>query len=322
MLETLPGKRRTSMPRSVQITVPPQQTDALVDEIKALEGLIGLRVQRGISIQPPGDIITLEITTAALHNLMRLLDRFGVGADASSSAVTSHPQSIVSAAHARVISQDSSEATWEEMELTIGHESNMTVNGLLLMAIAGIVAAIGISTDTLHLVIGAMVIAPGFEPISRIALGVVAQGEGWRRGLVDTAKAYVVLVISAGVTALLLQAMGIAPLGGNATYLAEGSLVSYWTNITGNAIAASAAAAIAGALLLSANRSVLTAGVMIALALIPTAALAGMALVAGDLNLVGQALLRWAIDLALVALLSLVVFQWKRAALQQRNTRV
>lgn len=307
------------MPRSVQITVPSDRTDALVAEIKAVSGLIGLSVQRGISVHPPGDVVSVEVSTPALHVLMRLLDRQGLCTSAASSIRTSQPLSVIAASQAEVIAGDSSEATWEEMELTIARESNMTVNGLLLMASAGVIAVVGISTDALHLVVGAMVIAPGFEPISRIALGVVARGNAWRRGLADTAKGYLVLALAAWVTAVTLRAIGIPPLGGETAYLPVGVLTSYWSSITAPGLLVSTVAGATGGLLIAANRSILTAGVMIALALIPTAALASMALSVGDFALFGKALLRWFIEVLIVGLASAVVFAWKRARVQRRK---
>ena len=53
------------MPRRVEITVPSDRTDALLERVGGLGGLIGVRIQRGISRQPEGDVITLEITNAA-----------------------------------------------------------------------------------------------------------------------------------------------------------------------------------------------------------------------------------------------------------------
>lgn len=307
------------MPRSVQITVPSDRTDTLVAEIKNVSGLIGLSVQRGISVQPPGDVVSVEVSTPALQALMRLLDRQGLSTSAATSTRTSQPLSIVAASQAEVIAGDSSEATWEEMELTIARASNMSVNGLLLMASAGVIAVVGISTDALHLVIGAMVIAPGFEPISRIALGAVAGGGAWRRGLADSAKGYLVLALAAWLTALALRAIGVPPLGGEAAYLPAGVLTSYWASITAPGLLASTVAGATGGLLIAANRSILTAGVMIALALIPAAALAGMALAVGDFALFGKAVLRLFIELLIVGVASAVVFAWKRARVQRRK---
>ena len=45
------------MPRSVDITLPPDRTDRFVADAKTLDGLIGMRIQRGVSAQPSGDLI-------------------------------------------------------------------------------------------------------------------------------------------------------------------------------------------------------------------------------------------------------------------------
>lgn len=307
------------MPRSVQVTVPSEQTDALVEGIKNIEGLIGLSVQRGVSVRPRGDIVSIELLTPALHVLMRLLDRQGINSSTACCIRTSQPLGVIAAARSAEIARDASEATWEEMELTVARESNMTVNGLLLMASAGVIAAAGISTDALHLVVGAMVIAPGFEPVSRIALGAVARGIAWRHGLADTAKGYLALALAACLTALVLRAAGVAPLGGKAAYLPAGALTSYWSSLTFSGLLVTIVAGATGGLLIAANRSILTAGVMIALALIPAAALVGMALSVGDFGLLGKALLRWFVEVLIVCLTSAVVFSWKRDRVQRRK---
>ena len=138
------------MPRIVQITVPSEETEKLLAEVAIIDGVIGIQHHRGASVSPPGDVISMEVVTPALHQLMLLLDRLGVGRDSSSSLVTTHPLSIISTTHAGAITTDSSEPTWQEIELEIGHESNMTPNGLLLMCCSGVLAAVGITMDSLH----------------------------------------------------------------------------------------------------------------------------------------------------------------------------
>jgi len=50
---------------------------------------------------------------------------------------------------------------------------------------------------------------------------------------------------------------------------------------------------------------------MIALALIPTMAITGLALIDGNPGLAGAGIIRWLIDTALVVVLSALVFYWK-----------
>jgi hypothetical protein len=308
------------MPRTVEITVPGDRTQGLLDAIRGVEGVSGLRLQKDASLQPPGDVITVDITNRGLPALTRLLSDAGVGSDGHTSFSTSEPVSLVSSSATAAIVDDTSDATWEEMEVVIGKNSNMTPSGALVMAIAGAVATFGIATNALHIVIGAMLIAPGFQPIVRTALGVVAGSPAWRRGLKHTALAYLALGGGAALAALILQLMGQSPLGTQeSTYLPAGVLVSYWTTLSVTSALVTFAGGAAGALLVATNRAVLTAGVMVALALVPGATIAALALVAGELAVAASGALRWLMEVALVLLASMVVLAWKRRSVQRRD---
>jgi hypothetical protein len=305
------------MPRSIRLSVPSDETESWLERISQFSGVLSLRVTRGSSVVPPGDEISLEITNRDLPAFGRMLDEAGVGSRSDVYLVASDPLAVISS-RSRETARDSSESTFEEMDSMVAKESNMTANALVVMAVAGIVAALGIQSNAIHVVVGAMVIAPGFEPIARIGLGIVGQSRVAWFGLGDTLKAFGVLILAAALTSLVLGLVGKPPLAGEATYLESGSLVRYWTQITFQSVLASLAAGVAGAIFIATNRSVLTAGVMIALALIPAASLVGMGIVAGRFDVAGQAGLRWLIDAGLVLATALAVFGVKQRALHRR----
>jgi uncharacterized membrane protein len=266
------------VPRRVEISVDTESAQRLVLRISEAAGVIGLQVQRGSSRIPPGDVIIVDITNRGLPDLVRLLAEEGVGQTASASWSTSEPVSMVSSTSADDIARDSSEAIWEEMDSVIAKNSNMTVNATLIMVIAGVIATIGIATNALHIVLGAMLIAPGFQPIVRIALG------------------------------------------SEASYLPAGVLISYWTSITAPGLVVTATAGAAGAILIATDRAVLTAGVMVALALVPGAAVAGLATASGDLGLAASGALRWLLEVVIVLAASTIVLSWKKASVHRRTT--
>jgi peptidoglycan hydrolase-like protein with peptidoglycan-binding domain len=299
------------MPKSVEITVPSERTDALVQELQQMEGLITLSVQRQGSLKPPGDVIRLDATSTLVHQLLRKLADRGLKRDASISAKLTRPEAMVSAPMLDAIALDENEATPEEMELEIARESTMAWNGTATMAIAGVIGAVALATNAMHLLIAAMVIAPGFEPISRIGLGLATRSRAWVRGALDLGRAYAAVFASALVVAALFQLAGTDPRGGGSSYHAPGTLVVYFGTIDLPAIVVSGVAGVAGALLIATRRSVLTAGVMIALALIPAILLVTSGLVTADWDLAGRGLLRWLLDAGLVVTTSFVVFRWK-----------
>jgi hypothetical protein len=122
------------------------------------------------SVEPPGDIVTVHCANRQLDGLLALLDEYGIGSTAGTALVSSEPNSLVSPTVAAVLTTDTSESSWEEIEFLLTKESHMTGSGTAVMAIAGFCAAAGVASGSLHVVIAAMVIAPGFEPFIRVAL--------------------------------------------------------------------------------------------------------------------------------------------------------
>lgn len=306
------------MPRQIEIVSPSEQSGFLLTKLQEIDGVIGTRLERGVSQQPRGDVISADVLNRALPEVCRFLAEQKVGANSSSSFSTSEPKSLVQSSVSEAIARDSSEATWEEIELVIGKESNMTVNTLLVMFVSGVIATIGIATNALHLVIGAMLIAPGFLPMVRLSLGIVGESAAWRRGLFDILKGYAALAVGAALATLLLISLGKEPLNGEPSYLPAGTLISYWTSITAPSVVVSLVSGVVGTILVATGRSVLTAGVMVALALVPSAAITAMGAVAGDLNTAIGGASRWAGDVGVVTVTSLLVFAWKRATVHRR----
>ena len=307
------------MLRIVDISVSPSATDRVLAQLGELEGVIGLRVQRGVGVERPADVIVAQATSIGLRHVLQMLDRGEYFRDASASITTSEPLSIWSPTAGSGVTAGPSYTTLEEMEATLGKESNMTTSGLLLMASAGVIATIGLSFNILHYVIAAMIIAPGFEPIVRIALGVVARSSVWRRGLRDILRGYLALIAGAAATAALLLFAGKGPLGSQSSYLDPGLLISYWMTISWVSLLVDFVGGTAGAILVVTGRSVLTAGVLIAMALIPSAALVAAGLVSMDIELITAGATRWALNVLLALAASFAVLAWNRRSVQRRR---
>lgn len=302
------------MPRSIDISVPPEKADAILQRIEDIEGVVSLAHQRGAALQPPGDILSIQTTNDATRQVLEVMDDLAV-LD-SGSIVTSEPRSVMSPEHQDLIDRESNETIWDEMAFLLRQDTNLAPNYLSLMALAGAIAAVGLWTDTLHMVIGSMVIAPAFEPLVRIPFGFIA---GPRRiassGLVSMVTGYLLLALGGVVSILILQTVDPS----RSANLETRYWVQFWSTLTPTSVVASTFAAAAGAFVISGQRSVLTTGVMIALALIPSMAIVGMGITVGDLALAGRGFVRWAVDAGLVVLVSAVVLGLKRVYLQHHR---
>ncbi|MFC0679622.1 DUF389 domain-containing protein [Lysobacter korlensis] len=308
------------MPRTVEISLPGERTKELLDRLRTIKDVIGIRVQQGVSVKPPGDVVAVTLTDRSLPSLMELLDRLDLTTGNESSISTSRPDSIISRPDRIPISHDHSRASWEELESLLNHESAMSISSMANMAIAGAIAAIGILTNSLHVVIGAMVIAPGFDPVARISLGLISGCLAWHRGVIDTLKGYLALIAGAAIGTWAMALLGHTPSKPKSTYFSGTALLDYWTGMTASSLLVSATAAIAGGILLVKMRSTLTSGVMIALALIPAATLIGMGAASGRLDLAGTGALRLVVEMVIVALMTLFVFALKRWRVEQRRS--
>lgn len=309
------------MARTVAITLPSNRTNSLLADIeKGIDGIISIKAEKGISLKPKGDVLTVEVTNKRLPELMKLLARKGIGSGEDSSISSSQPLSVISKSSDSQIISDTNESSWEEIEQTLVRENPATLNALAVMFVAGAIAAIGIATNALHIVIGAMIIAPAFQPILRVPLGIITQSHPWKAGLIVFIKSYAALVAGAFTAALLISLFQrYTPYGSAATYLEGYELVRYWSSITVPSVLSSALAAVAGTLLVMTNRSVLTAGVLVALALVPSFVLVGVGLANLRPELIGVSALRGFIDVSLVTVIALVIMKWKRSKVYRRQ---
>jgi uncharacterized membrane protein len=120
------------------------------------------------------------------------------------------------------------------------------------------------------------------------------------------------LAAGAAVVAALASWQG-TPLSPEAnTYLSSWSFVSYWTTVNWTTFVVAAAGGVGGGLLIVANRRVLTTGVVIALAFVPSLCLAVLELSLGNAELAAPGILRWSIDVVLVVVGCSGVFLVKR----------
>jgi uncharacterized hydrophobic protein (TIGR00271 family) len=302
------------MPRTIEVSLSHEKTDTLIKHMRGVDGVVGLAVQRNASLDPPGDVLTIRTTNDATRTVLNVLTDLEV-LDGGS-ILTSEPRSLISPNYQNGIERESNETIWDEMAFLLRRDTNLAANYLLLMALAGAVAAVGLWTNTLHIVVGAMVIAPGFEPLLRIPFGLIGGPNVLAsRGVISTVAGYLLLVVGAALTVLMLRMVDPTA----SIDLTTRSWVQYWSQVTGTGVVLALIAGAAGAVVVTAQRSVLSAGVMIALALIPSMTIVGMALITGNPALASQGLIRWSVEAGAVLVASTVVLGFKHLLLHRRR---
>ena len=307
------------MHRTIEITVASSGTDQLIAKLQAIEHVVGISLHRGASVQPPGDVVTVHSLNRGSDEVMRAVTEARLHGPVS--VATAELASLSDAEHQPAIDDDVDEALWEELETGLRHQGRITPNFLILMGLGGAIAGAGLlatGEPALQIIaaVAAAVVAPGFEPIAKIPLGIVLKRrEVLKSGLVSSLAGYGILIAAAAATYGLLAAMGA---GMDAAKFGTIDAVKHIAHPSWPDLLISAFGALAGVTIQSAFRQSIIAGALIAMRMIDAAAVIGVGTVLGRMDLAAQGLQRLGIDLVLIVLAGLFVFGLKQAFVHKR----
>jgi hypothetical protein len=300
----------------IEVIVPSSRTDELIDDLQQMDDVISLSVMREASIKPPGDVFTVHALNRGADEVLRLADAARKHGQVSVS--TSELTSLIDPEHERKVANDVDEALWEEVETDLRHQGKLTTNYIGLMALGGAVAATGFAAESSSQAISfvaASIIAPGFEPLAAIPIGLTLRR--WAvvgRGLQSAVGGYLALILSAALAFLALRATGVVMVeeftsNTEVRNLAEPGL---------REIIVSGCGALAGMVMLLSRRHYLIPGALVALLVIEAAALIGVALAAGEPGLMFEGAKRFGLDTLLIVVGGIPIVVLKQAFVHRR----
>ena len=163
----------------VRVISPAPLTGALLDTLTAESGVHSMVVLPGAARRPDGTPSTSSCDGAAnatFHALRELgLDSQGmISVERVDAALTSaaHP-----AAPAGALQRERA-PVWEMVESVIRGGASYAPSFYILLAIAGLIGAVGILTNSQILIVGAMVVGPEYNAIIAVALGITRRDRG------------------------------------------------------------------------------------------------------------------------------------------------
>jgi pimeloyl-ACP methyl ester carboxylesterase len=298
--------------RSFELTVGPQATERLIDDLTTIEGVISLSVLRGVSHKPPGDVVRAMVLNRDADQVLKAVEQCRAFGRVSISSA--ELDSLVDTDQSELVRTDVDEATWEDAETALRRHTRPNLNFFLTKAAGGAIASCALvsrseSTEATALV-AAAIIAPSLEPLARTAMAVVLRRRDVLvEALRSVALAYAVLVVVALATMLVLRAVS----HDIAFQFLHNSTVDEIRHATAVNLVISACGAVAAAVMIAAGRFTVLAGPLVALQLMPSAATIGLALELGDGTVALGGVERLAIDIGMVVVACLVVFAYKQA---------
>ncbi len=154
----------------IRAVSPADVTPSLVEALASNPGVLNLIILDGVARNPDGDAVQFDVINAAANQIIGELRGHGitergsvviedVGATLSERATQAEAQ----APRARNLSP-----IWAEADARIRAGGRYPPSWFVLLAIAGLIAAVGIFTNSQILVVGAMVVGPEYAAIISI----------------------------------------------------------------------------------------------------------------------------------------------------------
>jgi uncharacterized hydrophobic protein (TIGR00271 family) len=249
------------------------------DVTEALEGTGGVHRIVALSPERPGTgvVLAADVLPSVADRVMRLIRDWDV---ADADYLLTRQDVVAPIPHVQAAFADPEEFAWVEVMGEARIHARPLGRYLALMAVAGVLGALGVITDNPILIVGAMAVSPDILPISAACVGIVGRRLPLARRAIGTLLLGIVLTWAVSATlAWGLQAVDI--LSSDFQVHEEGlrglQSVDYSTILV--ALAAGVAAMISFE-----TRAASAVGVAISVTTIPASALFGVSLGLGEVS--------------------------------------
>jgi uncharacterized hydrophobic protein (TIGR00271 family) len=296
----------------LRIITPPDLTAAVLRELADDPGVTHITADPGAAAEPPGDLVTCDVVRASVNPLIRRLRSAGV---AERGGITmTEPEAVISSAadraQAQILTPEIDTIVWEEVSARTSDDSAFSVSFGVLMVLAGIIAAIAITTNNSVLVVGAMIVSPDYGPMAALSVALVnrAYGQAWTSGRA-LASGFPLAALAALLLTLAARGLGRIP----APYLAgQRPLTGLLIGASLGAFVVAFVAGAAGIIALGRAKSGAVVGVLVSITTIPAASNVGVALAVGNPSEAGKSASILLVNLAGLLAGGVVTLLWTR----------
>jgi len=303
----------------LRIVVPSYQSEHALDLLNATPSVCNLVYLERVARKPEGDVILCDVAredaSIVISDLKELeIDREGsIAMEVIDSQISSAGAAAVKAAEG--LPTDA--VIWEEVESRTSENVELSASFLIFMVLAMLIAMVGILTDQLVLIIGAMIVGPEFGPIAGICVAAVEKRRDlFKRSFSALAVGFPVGITVTFLAVLLLNAVGLVPSDFTQEHHPFTQFISSpneWSFIVAYL------AGTAGVLSLTSAKSGALIGVLISVTTIPAAANIGVAAALGDWHEWGGAMEQLCLNLAMILLAGIgTLFIQRRIYLRRR----
>jgi uncharacterized hydrophobic protein (TIGR00271 family) len=266
----------------VRAVSPPEVTVQIMPVLVSDAGVVNLSLVAGTVCNPDGDAIEFDVVQGRANQVIRWLRELGLDEHGSIAIepVTTSMSAAATRAQAKGSRFDEFAPVWEEVEARIRSNGRFPPSWFGLLVIAGLIAAVGLFTNSQILIVGAMVVGPEYGAIVALALGTI------RRDPTLTARSgtalvvgFTLAVVGALLLGLIIRAAGLEPKAFAVGIRPVSNLINTpdWFSVI-----VAVLAGVVGVISLTEARASTLIGVFISVTTIPAAADVGVSLAFGS----------------------------------------
>jgi uncharacterized hydrophobic protein (TIGR00271 family) len=305
----------------VRAVSPSHITPGLVDVLDGNPGVLNLVVLPGAARNPAGDALQFDVITAEANRVLSQLRDLGIDRSGSITIDTVEVSisDVAARAEGRERPGENFSPIWETVIARIHSLGNYPPSWYALLAIAGLIAAQGILTNSQILIVGAMIVGPEYYAVASVALGINRRERPRiRHGLRALVVGFLLAIVASLLFALIVRGFGLEPRAYGAGITPVSDLIN-----TPNffSVVVAVLAGIVGVVSLAESRANTLIGVFVSVTTIPAAADVGVSTVFGRWNEAWGSLEQLLLNLGLLIIVGAIALDVTRRFWIRRHRR-
>ncbi|MDX6583764.1 MAG: hypothetical protein QOI10_2948 [Solirubrobacterales bacterium] len=304
----------------MRIVVPAYQSEHVLDLLEHSPSACNVIFLERAARKPPGDVILCDVAREDASVIVSDLRELDVDTEGSIAIeqIDSMISVIAAEAERAAAGQPGDAVVWEEVESRTSENIELNAIFLAFMALACLIASVGIFLDSPILIVGAMIVGPEFGPLAGLCVALVQRRpEVARRSLKALAIGFPVGITAAWLFALAIRATDLTPGG---FVVSQHPLTDFISNPDAFSFIVAFVAGIAGMLSLTSAKSGALIGVLVSVTTIPAAANIGVAAAFGEWSEWRGAMLQLSVNLCAIVLAGVgTLFVQRRLYMRRRR---
>jgi uncharacterized hydrophobic protein (TIGR00271 family) len=266
----------------LRIVVPSYQAEHALDLLERTPSVVNLIYLERAAKRPEGDVILCDVAREDASVVIGDLKELDIDVEGSIAIemIDSSVSEAAERAEEAAVGTPSDAVVWEEVEARTSENTELSASFVAFMVLAMLIAAVGIVTDQLILIIGAMVVGPEFGPIAGLCVAAVQRrARVAKRSLLALAVGFPAGITASFLFTLAIDAVGLIPEG----FTQEGHpFTAFIASPDEFSFIVAYLAGVVGVLSLTSAKSGALVGVLISVTTIPAAANIGVAAALAD----------------------------------------